>query len=120
MLELFIILLCWVVQMPLWCSIVGTVICSLHLILSVVSDVIHITGRDQMETVLGILFLVQLAAFIGIICYVACNYEDKLKDAETKAQAEEIANKLEICLKDMEIKRLEEEIKKLKKRKKSK
>ena len=46
MLELFIILLCWVVQMPLWCSIVGTVICSLHLILSVVSDVINITGRD--------------------------------------------------------------------------
>ena len=46
MLELFIILLCWVVQMPLWCSIVGTVICSLHLILSVVADVINITGRD--------------------------------------------------------------------------
>ena len=46
MLELFIILLCWVVQMPLWCSIVGTVLCSLHLILSVVSDVINITGRD--------------------------------------------------------------------------
>ena len=46
MLELFIILLCWVVQMPLWCSIVGTVICSLHLILSVVSDVINTTGRD--------------------------------------------------------------------------
>ena len=46
MLELFIILLCWVVQMPLWCSIVGTVICSLHLILGIVSDVIHITGRD--------------------------------------------------------------------------
>ena len=76
-----------------------------------------------METVLGILFLVQLVqltAFIGIICCIACNYEDKLKDAETKAQAEEIANKLKICLKDMEIKRLEEEIKKLKKRKKSK
>lgn len=46
MLELFIILLCWVVQMPLWCSIVGTVLCSLHLILSVVSNVINITGRD--------------------------------------------------------------------------
>ena len=46
MLDLFIILLCWVVQMPLWCSIVGTVVCSLHLILSVVSDVINITGRD--------------------------------------------------------------------------
>lgn len=46
MLDLFIILLCWVVQMPLWCSIVGTVLCSLHLILSVVSDVINITGRD--------------------------------------------------------------------------
>ena len=46
MLELFIILLCWVVQMPLWCSVVGTVLCSLHLILSVVSDVINIAGRD--------------------------------------------------------------------------
>ena len=46
MLELFIILLCWVVQMPLWCSIVGTVLCSLHLILSVVSDVINTMGRD--------------------------------------------------------------------------
>lgn len=46
MLELFIILLCWVVEMPLWCSIVGTVVCSLHLILGIVSDVINITGRD--------------------------------------------------------------------------
>ena len=46
MLDLFIILLCWVVQMPLWCSIVGTVLCSLHLILSVVSDVVYIIGRD--------------------------------------------------------------------------
>lgn len=46
MLDLFIILLCWVVQMPLWCSIVGTVVCSLHLILGIVSDIINITGRD--------------------------------------------------------------------------
>ena len=46
MLELFIILLCWVVQMPLWCSIVGTVLCSIHWILSVVADVINITGRN--------------------------------------------------------------------------
>ena len=73
-----------------------------------------------METVLGILFLVQLAAFIGIICCIACGYESQLKDAETKAQAEEIANKFIICHKDMIIKELEEEIKKLKKRKKSK
>lgn len=73
-----------------------------------------------METVLGILFLVMLVAFIGIICCIACDYESQLKDADTKAQAEEIANKLKICLKDMEIKRLEEEIKKLNKRKKSK
>ena len=88
-----------------------------------------------METVLGILFLVQLVqltAFIGIICCIACNYEDKLKDAETKAQAEEIANKIEICLKYMIIKEkykelqsayakievLEDGIKKLKKRRK--
>ena len=87
-----------------------------------------------METVLGILFLVQLVAFIGIIISMACGYESQLKEAETKAQAEEIANKLEICLKDMIIKEkykelqsayakielLEDEIKKLKKRKKSK
>ena len=73
-----------------------------------------------METVLVIIFLVMLVAYIVITCCIACNYEDKLKDAETKAQAEEIANKLEICLKDMEIKELEDEIKKLKKRKKSK
>lgn len=46
MFTLFIILLCWVVEMPLWCSIVGTVVCSLHLILGIVSDVINITGRD--------------------------------------------------------------------------
>ena len=46
MLALFIILLCWVVQMPLWCSIVGTVTCSLYFILSVVADVINTTGRD--------------------------------------------------------------------------
>ena len=71
-----------------------------------------------METVLGILFLVQFVAFIGIICCIACDYESQLKDADTKAQAEEIANKLKICLKDMEIKILKEEIKKLKKRKK--
>lgn len=73
-----------------------------------------------METVLVIIFLVMLVAYIVITCCIACNYEDKLKDAETKEQAEEIANKLKICLKDMEIKRLEEEIKKLNKRKKSK
>lgn len=73
-----------------------------------------------METVLGILFLVQLAAFIGIICCIACGYKNQLKDAETKAQAEEIANKFTICYKDMIIKELEEEIKKLKKIKKSK
>lgn len=87
-----------------------------------------------METIFGILFLVQFAAFIGIIICIACNYENQLKDAETKSQAEEIANKIEICLKDMIIKEkykelqsayakievLEEEINKLKKRKKSK
>ena len=71
-----------------------------------------------METVLGILFLVQLAAFIGIIICIAYNYENQLKDAENKAQAEEIANKFKICYKDMIIKELEEEIKKLKKRRK--
>lgn len=73
-----------------------------------------------METVLGILFLVQLVAFIVIIIWMACRYESQLKDAETKAQAEEIANKFKICYQDMIIKELEEEIKKLKKRKKSK
>ena len=73
-----------------------------------------------METVLAVIFLVMLVAFIGIICCIACNYENQLKDAKTKAQAIEIANKFEMCYKDMEIKRLEEEIKKLKKRKKSK
>lgn len=73
-----------------------------------------------METVMGILILVQLVAFIGIIIFMVCGYENQLKDAETKAQAEEIANKTEICLKNMIIKELEEEIKKLKKRKKSK
>ena len=49
---------------------------------------------------------------------MACGYESQLKEAETKAQAEEIANKITICCKDMEIKRLEEENKKLKKRRK--
>lgn len=73
-----------------------------------------------METVLGILFLVQLVAFIGIIIFMACGYEKELKNAETKAQAEEIANKFKICYQDMIIKELEDEIKKLKKRKKSK
>ena len=118
-----------------------------------------------METVLGILFLVQLAAFIGIICCIACDYENQLKDVETsrinvlidinrgphacykdklikerdieikalnsqikitkqkeqeKEQAIEIAHAIDLTFKDMEIKRLEEEIKKLKKRKKSK
>ena len=35
----------WKEYSRLWCSIVGTVLCSLHLILSIVSDVINITGR---------------------------------------------------------------------------
>lgn len=73
-----------------------------------------------METVLGILFLVVLVAFIDIIICIACGYKSKLKDYETKAQAEEIANKFKICYQDMIIKELEDEIKKLKKRKKSK
>ena len=68
-----------------------------------------------METVLGILFLVLFVAFICVIICIACDYEKELEDAKTKAQAEEIANKLEICYKDMIIKELEEEIKKLKK-----
>lgn len=59
-----------------------------------------------------------LAAFIIIISIVACNYEKQLEDAETKAQAEEIANKFKICYQDMIIKELEDEIKKLKKRRK--
>ena len=71
-----------------------------------------------METVLGILFLVQFTAFIGIIICMAYDYKNKLEDAETKAQAEEIANKINICYKDMIIKELEDEIKKLKKRRK--
>lgn len=71
-----------------------------------------------MESVLGILFLVQLAAFLGIIICLSCGYESQLKDAETKAQAEEIANKFKICYQDMIIKELEDEIKKLKKRRK--
>ena len=88
-----------------------------------------------METVLAVIFLVMLVAFIGIIGIIICidcDYEKKLEEAKTKAQAEEIANKLEICLKDMiikekykelqsayvKIKELEEEIKKLKKRRK--
>ena len=87
-----------------------------------------------METISVIILLVMLVIFIGVIICMACGYENQLKDVETKAQAEEIANKLEICLKDMIIKEkykelqseyakieiLEEEIKKLKKRKKSK
>ena len=73
-----------------------------------------------METVLGILFLVQFAAFIGIIICMAYGYKSQLKDAETKAQAQEIANKFKICYQDMIIKELEDEIKKLKKIKKSK
>ena len=73
-----------------------------------------------METVSVIILLVMLVIFIGIIISMACGYESQLKDAETKAQAEEIANKFEICYKDMKIKELEDEIKKLKKRKKSK
>ena len=77
-------------------------------------------GEIKMETLSVIILWVMLVIFIGIIISMACGYESQLKDAETKAQAEEIANKLKICLKDMEIKRLEDEINKLKKRKKSK
>ena len=73
-----------------------------------------------METVSVIILWVVLVIFIGIIIFMACGYESQLKDSETKAQAEEIANKFKICYKDMIIKELEDEIKKLKKRKKSK
>ena len=73
-----------------------------------------------METVLGILFLVVLVAFIVINICIASDYEKKLEEAKTKAQAMEIANKIDLAFKDMKIKELEEEINKLKKRKKSK
>lgn len=73
-----------------------------------------------METLLVIIFLVMLFASIGIGICMACGYEKELEDADTKAQAEEIANKFKICYQDMIIKELEDEIKKLKKRKKSK
>ena len=73
-----------------------------------------------METVLCIIFLTLLVVSVVVAIIVRCEYENELKDSETKAQAEEIANKIEIAFKDMEIKRLEEEINKLKKRKKSK
>ena len=46
--------------------------------------------------------------------------DKEFEDAETKAQAMEIANKIDLAFKDMKIKELEDEIKKLKKRKKSK
>ena len=73
-----------------------------------------------METTLGILFLVMFIAFIVIIMCIASDYENELEEAETKAQAMEIANKIDLAFKDMKIKELEEEINKLKKRKKSK
>ena len=71
-----------------------------------------------MGTVSVIILWIVLVIFIGIIIFMACGYESQLKDAETKAQAEEIANKIKICYKDMKIKELEDEIKKLKKRRK--
>ena len=71
-----------------------------------------------METVLGILFLVMLIAFIVVTICITGDYEKELEDAKNKAQAEEIANKFIICYKDMIIKELECEIKKLKRRKK--
>ena len=73
-----------------------------------------------METVLAVIFLMMLAAFIVVTICIAGDYEKELEDAKNKAQAEEIANKIEICYQDMKIKELEDEIKKLKKRKKSK
>ena len=87
-----------------------------------------------METVLAIIFFVMLVTFIVVVYCIVCDYEKELEEAKTKVQAEEIANKIEICLKDMIIKEkykelqsayakievLEDEINKLKKRKKSK
>ena len=125
-----------------------------------------------METVLVIIFLVQLVAFIGIIICIACEYESKLKETEKrriedmlnlgkgfhvcykdrllrekdnelklsylkikelgnqieknkqkeqeKEQAIEISHAINLTFKDMIIKEREDEIKKLKKRKKSK
>lgn len=37
MISIFLIILCWLVEMPLWLSIVGTVICSLDLLSDIVS-----------------------------------------------------------------------------------
>ena len=85
-----------------------------------------------METVLGILFLVMLIAFIVVTICITGDYEKELEDAKNKAQADEIANKIEICIKNMVIKEkykelqsayakielIENEIKKLKRRKK--
>lgn len=34
LLAIFLIIMVWVVPMPLWLSIVGTVVCAFHIILS--------------------------------------------------------------------------------------
>lgn len=36
---LFIILLCWFVKMPLWLSIVGTVLAGLHIIENCINEI---------------------------------------------------------------------------------
>ena len=70
-----------------------------------------------METVLGILFLVMLVIFIGIIISMACGYESQLKDAETRRINDliDINRGPHVCYKDKLIKERDIEIKEKKK-----
>lgn len=75
-----------------------------------------------MMELLCIIFLTLLFVSVVVAILVCCEYKNALqkKQKQEKEQAMEIAHAIDLTFKDMEIKRLEEEIKKLKKRKKSK
>ena len=47
--AIFIILLCWFIEMPLWLSIVGTVFAGLHIICGLINRVITAV-KEEIET----------------------------------------------------------------------
>lgn len=46
MINIFIIMLCWIIDMPLWLSIVGTIVGSLNLLCDGGVTILKIVNRD--------------------------------------------------------------------------
>ena len=68
-----------------------------------------------MMELLCIIFLTLLVVSVVVAILVCCEYKNALQKEQEKEQAIEISHAINLTFKDMEIKRLEDEIKKLKK-----